>query len=61
MRAPQYLLLVLAGIFACGWGLSAAHRWKFPRNIFPSLLVPVGIVLFMAGCLLTVLPNFFYE
>lgn len=61
MRAPQYLLIVLAGASICGWGLSAAHRWESPRNILPSMLVILGVCLLMVGALLTVLPNFFFE
>lgn len=61
MKGPQYLLLVLAGLAACGWGLSAAHRWPSPRNLFPSLLTIIGIGMMMVGALLTFLPHFFHE
>ncbi|MDD2501920.1 MAG: hypothetical protein PHN92_14030 [Geobacter sp.] len=61
MKGPQYLLLVIAGLAACCWGLPAAHRWPSPRNLLPSLLVLLGIVMLMLGALLTVLPRFFLE
>lgn len=61
MKGPQYLLLVLAGLAACGWGLPAAHSWPSPRNLLPSLLVLLGIVMLMLGALLTFLPHFFQE
>jgi protein-S-isoprenylcysteine O-methyltransferase Ste14 len=61
MRGPQYLLLVLAGLVACGWGFPAAHRWPSPRNLLPSLVALLGIVMLMLGALLTFLPRFFQE
>jgi len=59
MKGPYYLLLVLAGLAACGWGLPAAHRWPSPRNLAPGLLVLAGVVALLVGTLLTVLPRFF--
>lgn len=61
MKAPQYLLLVLAGLLAFGWGLAAAHRWPAPRNLLPSLVTVLGVLCMMLGALLTVLPRFFLE
>jgi hypothetical protein len=61
MKAPQYLLLVIAGLAACGWGLPAVHRWPSPRNLLPGLLVLIGTVMLLLGSLLTVLPRFFQE
>ncbi len=61
MKGPQYLLLVLAGLLALGWGLPAAHRWSAPRNLLPSLLALLGIIMLMLGALLTFLPRFFQE
>jgi hypothetical protein len=61
MKGPQYLLLVIAGLLACSWGLPACHRWPSPRNLLPALLVVCGIILLMLGALLTVLPRFFLE
>lgn len=61
MKGPQYLLLILAGLLALGWGLPAAHRWPSPRNLLPSLLVLLGTVMLLVGSLLTVLPRFFQE
>lgn len=61
MKGPQYLLLVIAGLAACGWGLPAAHRWPSPRNLVPCLVVLFGVVLLLIGSLLTVLPRFFHE
>lgn len=61
MKGPQYLLLILAGLLALGWGLPAAHRWPSPRNLLPCLLVLLGTVMLLVGSLLTVLPRFFQE
>ncbi len=61
MKAPQYLLMVLAGLVCCGWGLLAAHRWPSPRNLLPSLVTVLGVLLIMIGALLTFLPRFFLE
>lgn len=61
MKGPQYLLLILAGLAALGWGLPAAHRWPSPRNLLPSLLVILGVAMLLLGFLLTVLPRFFQE
>lgn len=61
MKGPQYLLLIIAGLAACCWGLPAAHRWPFPRNLLPGLLVLLGTAMLLTGALLTVLPRFFHE
>ena len=61
MKGPYYLLLVVAGLVACGWGFPAAHRWPSPRNLLPSLLALLGIVMMLLGALLTFLPRFFME
>jgi hypothetical protein len=61
MKGPQYLLLILAGLAALGWGLPAAHRWPSPRNLLPSLLAILGVAMLLLGFLLTVLPRFFQE
>lgn len=55
-----YALLAAAGAVATGWGLSAAHRLKSPRDILASLVALIGLVAFIIGILLTVLPDFFY-
>lgn len=61
MKAPQYLLLVLAGLLACGWGLPTTHRWSSPRNLLPALVTLLGVAMLLVGALLTVLPRFFQE
>lgn len=61
MVAPHYLLLVLVGLSAFGWGLSATHRRPSPRNLLPSLLTIAGMALMMVGFLLSILPRFFLE
>lgn len=61
MKGPQYLLLVLAGLAACSWGLPAAHRWPSPRNLLPALTVLLGVAMMLVGALLTALPRFFLE
>jgi len=61
MSGFPYLLLALAGLAACVWGLPAAHRWPSPRNLIPALITLLGVALLLAGALLTVLPRFFQE
>ncbi len=61
MMAPQYLLLVLVGLAALGWGFWAAHRWPSPRHLLPGLVSVLGVLLLMIGALLTFLPRFFLE
>lgn len=61
MKGPYYLLLVVVGLAACGWGFPAAHRWPSPRNLLPSLTALLGIVMLLLGALLTFLPRFFQE
>jgi len=61
MKGLPYLLLVFSGLAACCWGLPAAHRWPSPRNLVPSLMVLLGVIMLLLGALLTVLPRFFQE
>lgn len=61
MNGPQYLLLVVAGLAACAWGLPAAHRWSFPRNLLPGLITLLGVIMALTGALLSFLPRFFLE
>ena len=61
MKVPYYLLLVVAGLVALGWGLPTAHRWPSPRNLLPSLAALLGIVMLLLGALLSFLPRFFQE
>ena len=61
MKGPYYLLLVVAGLVALGWGFPTAHRWPSPRNLLPSLAALLGIVMLLLGALLTFLPRFFQE
>lgn len=61
MKGPYYLLLVVAGLVALGWGLPTAHRWPSPRNLLPSLAALLGIVMLLLGALLSFLPRFFQE
>jgi hypothetical protein len=61
MSGLPYLLLALAGLAACAWGLPAAHRWPSPRNLIPALAVLLGVALLLTGTLLAVLPRFFWS
>jgi len=59
MKAPQYLLMVIAGLAACAWGFPMAHRFPFPKNLFPAILTLLGAAMLLLGSILTVLPQFF--
>lgn len=61
MNGPRFILLIGLGLALIIWGLPLAHRTESPRNILPSLAVMIGMLLIIAGALLTVLPRFFLE
>lgn len=61
LNAPHYLLLVLLGLVAIGWGLPASHRLRKPWDSLAALTVLAGVCLVILGALLTVLPRFFQE
>lgn len=55
----QYILLIIAGLAAMGWGLPAAHSLKRPLDIAAAALVLFGVITFVLGILLTFIPGFF--
>jgi hypothetical protein len=61
LNAPRYLVLIGLGLAIISWGLPAAHRMDSPKNLLPSLAVIIGVLMIIAGALLTVLPRFFLE
>ena len=55
----QYILLIIAGLAGMIWGLPAAHRLKYPRDIGAAIVVLCGVIVFALGILLTFIPGFF--
>ena len=53
-----YAGMAAAGVAAMGWGLWAAHRLKAPWDIAAAVAALAGLVAFLIGILLTVLPDF---
>lgn len=61
MKGPYYLLLVVAGLAACGWGISGCPPLALAPQLLPSLTALLGIIMLLLGALLTFLPRFFQE
>lgn len=61
MNAPVYLLLVAAGIAVMAWALPAAHRYRPPYDSMAAVAVLAGLLMSVAGVILTILPRFFQE
>lgn len=55
----MYIPLVMAGAACVVWGLPAAHRLKRPYDIAAALLVLCGVIAFVLGTLLVLIPGFF--
>ena len=53
------LALVAVGGLAVVWGLPAAHRLAKPWDILAALAALCGLVAFLVGTLLAVVPGFF--
>lgn len=54
-----YAVMAAVGITATGWGLAASHRLTSPWDILAALAALAGLVVFIIGILLAVLPDFF--
>ena len=54
-----YLIMAAAGAVTAGWGLRAAHTFKSPWDSAAALSAVAGLVAFIVGILLAVLPDFF--
>ena len=54
----QYLALIIAGLCGVIWGLPAAHRLKSPFDIGAAIVVLCGVITFVLGVLLTIIPGF---
>ena len=54
-----YAAMAAAGAAAAGWGLRAAHRLRAPWDSAAALAALAGLVTFILGILLSVLPDFF--
>jgi hypothetical protein len=61
MMLIVYCGMVVTGIAAIGWGLSAAHRLKSPFDILAALLALAGLIAALVGALLIAVPGFFLE
>lgn len=53
------LALITIGFIAVAWGLPAAHRLAKPWDILAALAALCGLVAFLVGTLLAVVPGFF--
>jgi len=51
--------MILAGVVAAAWGLPAAHRLQGLRGVMAAIAVLAGVILFLMGVLLLVVPGFF--
>ena len=54
-----YLVMAVTGAMTTGWGLWAAHRFKAPWDSAAAITAVTGLVAFIIGILLAVLPDFF--
>lgn len=53
------VIMIAGGVAAAAWGFPAAHRLQGFRGILAALAVLAGVVLFLLGVLLLVVPGFF--
>ncbi len=51
--------MILAGLAAAAWGFPAAHRLQGLRGILAAMAVLAGVILFILGILLLIIPGFF--
>ena len=54
-----FLIMTTAGAMTAGWGLRATHTLKTPWDSAAALAALAGLVTFIIGILLAVLPDFF--
>lgn len=54
-----YIALSAAGAVTAGWGIRAAHRIRSPWDSLAALAALAGLIAFILGILLAVLPDFF--
>jgi hypothetical protein len=54
-----YIAVILAGLAAMAWGFPAAHRLKRPLDLGAALVALGGVIAFVLGTLLTIIPGFF--
>ncbi len=54
-----YLAMSAAGAVTAGWGIRAAHQFRTPWDSAAAVAAVAGLVAFILGILLAVLPNFF--
>ena len=54
-----YIALSSAGAATAGWGLYASHRFKAPWDCAAAVAALAGLVAFIVGIILAVLPDFF--
>ncbi len=53
------IIMIAGGVAAAAWGVPAAHRLQGVRGILAALAVLAGVVLFLLGTLLLIVPGFF--
>ncbi len=53
------IIMIAGGVAAAAWGFPAAHRLEGFRGIFAALAVLAGVILFILGILLLIVPGFF--
>ena len=51
--------LIIFGLVGAGLGLTMTHRWTGLRSIIAALAVLAGIIAFLGGVIILILPNFF--
>jgi hypothetical protein len=53
------IALILGGLAGVAGGLPLAHRWPGLRGILAAVAVLTGIIAFLAGVIIAIVPNFF--
>ena len=53
------IALIIIGLIGAGLGLTLAHRWTGVRSVIAALAVLAGIIAFLGGVIILILPNFF--
>ncbi|MFZ3208691.1 MAG: hypothetical protein WA140_07630 [Geobacteraceae bacterium] len=54
-----YVVMIVAGVAAIGWGLVASHRLPGIKGGLAALLVLAGVIVTLLGALLFIVPGFF--
>ena len=54
-----HFALIIVGLVAMGWGLSAAHRLRSPLDAVAAFVALAGLCCALLGALLVTVPGFF--